>query len=357
MKYIKEFDSLRAFAVIAVMVQHFFGQYPSLSVLGSAGVTLFFVLSGYLITQILIIEKDSFDIDLRTNTGKIGIVLKTFYIRRSLRIFPIYYLTLLVLLVLSIDSARDYFFYHFFYASNFLYSFKTELDGLAHFWSLAVEEQFYLIWPIMILLVPSRMLGIRFFSFLIFLSLTFKVLLLKMHPESPAWYLLMPSCIESFAFGAIVILMQKREIRLGAIWAITAAALLIFLADEFLIIKHSSSASIVFMGEVLSRTFFSLFSAGVLLSLIKNIQAGRSSWLLNNRYLVLTGKISYGIYVYHHFVPDIINYLQASSGISLVGTGLQMALNFILSFVIAYLSFRFIETPINKLKSRFTYHK
>ena len=149
--YIKQLDGIRAIAVLLVIVSHWFpGGFASRYVLGSIGVDIFFVLSGFLITRILIAERLKFSAAPSTYSRLKSI--KNFMVRRSLRIFPIYYL-LLILLVLCANQfpnpvAQDWKWY-FFYLQNILFYINQGWPGgkLSHLWSLAVEEQFYLFWP------------------------------------------------------------------------------------------------------------------------------------------------------------------------------------------------------------------
>lgn len=353
--YVKEFDALRALAVLGVMFSHYFGQIFFSGLFGMGGVTLFFVLSGYLITQILLKEKEKMQIDYATNLGKLSQVLKVFYIRRSLRIFPIFYITLAVLFILNIDSTRQFFAYHFFYASNFLYSFGLPYDHLSHFWSLAVEEQFYLVWPLIVLLVPFKANKVLFFGVLVAGSLVFKLAMLYLYSvESLAIHFMMPSCIEAFGLGAMVVLIAKKEISKKWIMFCFFGSLFIFCllhAGLFIHVPPVYKTISVLFG----RFFFSLFSATILLIILKGYHKGIFKQILLNRFLIFLGKISYGMYIYHMFMPGLFTYLQKLAGINLAGTGLHMVLNFAGTFLIAYLSFVLIEKPVNNLKKHFTY--
>lgn len=354
MRYIKEFDSLRAFAVISVMFAHYLGQYKILSYFGTSGVTLFFVLSGFLITQILIAEKEKFSISYPHNMSKMGNVLKVFYVRRSLRIFPIYYILLAVLFILNVDSARGYWEFHVLYLSNFFYSFYHPFDHLAHFWSLAVEEQFYLIWPLMILFLPVKVNRISFFCILILLSILFKIWMLCLYPGSDAYYFLMPACIEAFAAGALVVELMNKKISAQLLTSYMALSLFMFVCLQILPIIHPS-AVLTFIGKILTRTAFSAFSVTLLLMILQGVNMGFVRRLLTYKPLIFLGKISYGIYIYHHFVPSLQRYLQDRWHLNLSGSGFNLLLHFLISFGIAYVSFVVIESPINKLKKRFAY--
>src|ERR1700744_1941475 len=136
-------DGLRAFSIISVLAGHFLRKSPLLPYVdGGVGVTLFFLISGFLITTILLKEKVKF--------GKVS--YKNFYIRRSLRILPVAYLFILVLLILnrvfSLNITTSQFLATSFYAKNF--QWPTDWYS-AHFWSLSIEEQFYLLMPLALL--------------------------------------------------------------------------------------------------------------------------------------------------------------------------------------------------------------
>ena len=154
LKYMPQLDALRALAVLAVMVHHFLpvDRYipPDYITLGLLAVRLFFVLSGFLITGIL----------LNYRNDAPGNALRRFYLRRVLRIFPIYYLTLFIALALQVRSIQQGAFWHLTYLSNYVAGFHPEWMGPAsHFWTLAVEEQFYFVWPFILLFVPRKHLA------------------------------------------------------------------------------------------------------------------------------------------------------------------------------------------------------
>jgi peptidoglycan/LPS O-acetylase OafA/YrhL len=150
-----QLDSLRTFAVFAVMVHHFWPEATFNLPLGFVGVQLFFVLSGFLITGILWPAREA----VQTGRWSARTIFQRFYIRRFLRIFPLFYGTLAILCLLGISEVRDSLPWHVSYLSNFYFAklgwFPNHIN---HLWSLAVEEQFYLVWPFVIVLTPRRFL-------------------------------------------------------------------------------------------------------------------------------------------------------------------------------------------------------
>ena len=144
-------DGLRAVACLLVIIAHLPFKFfsPEAKVIdqilrpGYLGVGLFFVLSGFLITRILMYNRDR------------GVSLKSFYIKRSARIFPIYYLTIIAV---AFFQPGTYLWFHALYLNNIPYFFGSGPNPIGHSWSLAVEEHFYLAWPLIITFVPLRWL-------------------------------------------------------------------------------------------------------------------------------------------------------------------------------------------------------
>ena len=198
--YIPELDGLRFIAIAGVLIGHFtmatkIKEFTS--ILSSNGVNLFFVLSGFLISQILYEgKKENSDLNY----------LKVFYIRRFLRIFPLYYFILVLTFALNIPGSRDNFYWLFFYLGNIKMALSHgQLGYLGHLWSLSVEEQFYIFFPIIIYFLPIKriplVLGILFG-----LAIGFRILIMILIPSPKIgfWYsyTLTPGCLDSFAIGA-----------------------------------------------------------------------------------------------------------------------------------------------------------
>lgn len=143
--YYQKIDGLRCLAIIAVMVHHMAGILSTYVDWGYFGVDLFFVISGFLITLILLKTKGSF----KAAYGK-------FLARRSLRIFPLYYFALLILVLIGHPLVLQELGYLLTYTYNYRYPMISEASPVGHFWSLGVEEQYYLFWPFIVLGFKKR---------------------------------------------------------------------------------------------------------------------------------------------------------------------------------------------------------
>ena len=155
-----QLDTLRFFAILGVMVSHNWVPDSPPWIFagvdwGSLGVRLFFVLSGFLITGILIRGRELGE----RHPERRFVFMRQFYVRRFLRIFPIYYLVVMAAVVVDFEASRQIWPWLFTYTSN-IYSWHTlSWPGhLGHLWTLAVEEQFYLFWPVLMLFLPRRWL-------------------------------------------------------------------------------------------------------------------------------------------------------------------------------------------------------
>jgi peptidoglycan/LPS O-acetylase OafA/YrhL len=154
MKYQPRLDSLLFFAVLLVIASHWLPNSVIIKIfpnIGHVGVGIFFVLSGYLITVNLI----------RLKSINLSEALKIFYVNRTLRIFPIYYLLLIICFFMNVEGWSGNYIYYLTYTTNFrLYDIQEWVGPFSHLWSLAIEEQFYLIWPIIFLVTPSHRMNV-----------------------------------------------------------------------------------------------------------------------------------------------------------------------------------------------------
>ena len=358
MKYIKQLDSLRAIAVILVIISHWITTNSLISSIpfGPIGVDIFFVLSGFLISKILFDHRNNSEL---SNIPK-SIVLKNFYVRRTLRIFPIYYLLIFIMLVFAESTGthiRYNFVYFLTYSSNFYFFYTQQWDGiLSHLWSLAVEEQFYLIWPWIILFANKKYL---FPIIIVFILIgTLSQYLLTGVPMGDA---LTFTCFDAFGFGAILswIITFASE-KLEKFYKIISCISIVFLLLFLLSLVQHECLYIPF------RTLVSFMAMWVIAYIILNYEANslKFKFILNNRILIFLGKISYGMYLYHEIVPNVLNlkiinvYLNPLLPDVLYKTHweqLYLIENCILLILVSWLSYTFIEKRFLSLKKYFNY--
>ena len=372
-KRVAVLDGIRGIAILLVLCNHF--------ILGSGldrtifidrvtvyvgrslwiGVDLFFVLSGFLITGIL------FD------TKQEPQYFRTFYGRRILRIFPLYYGVLAVVflaapLVLGrvpLGLSGDAQFWYWTYLSNF----DVALNGwpwpshLGHFWSLAVEEQFYLIWPLVVLsLGRRRLMAVTASCFL--LAPLFRLVGRETLGASAA-FTLMPMRMDALAAGALLALVVRGEKGWAGLgrwpWLILAASgtplAVMFVHFRGFPPEHGTI-------QIVGYSFIALSSAALIAVAMTASSGSLLRRLLESRPLTLLGVYSYGLYVIHNIVQAwlVDHGLQASDFPTIMGSRLPGLLVFsavamFVSSLLALASWHFWEMPFLRLKRHFRYRR
>lgn len=198
--HLPQLDSLRSLAVALVVVYHWFPTGVGINWLpnGTIGVMIFFVISGFLITRILLDSRNR----LQTGGGSLGLTYRNFFIRRALRIFPLYYLaiTFVYLVVPQGSDIRQYPAYYYLYGSNILlHQTGNWGDILSPFWTLGVEEQLYLLWPWVVLLLPKMQFRWAIAG-LILLAVAFRG---YGYSQGDLDGVLMPANVDAFGLGAV----------------------------------------------------------------------------------------------------------------------------------------------------------
>ncbi len=335
MKRIKGFDGLRALAVLAVFIYH---KTPNFSgAMGHFGVELFFALSGFLIIKILHANR----LSIESGRQEFWPALKDFLFRRSLRIFPIYYLLLIVLALLAasgfytVDWNPIGHLFHAFYLSNYwIGSVQQEWPGsYSHLWSLSIEEQFYLIIAPLLLIFPSSShlricLGIVAVGMLVLVS----DILLGARNIS----VLNNSFINfsSIAMGGIAgIFLSERKMGPRLERYTLVPFIVFFLCWCGLFFAGGLTRVIVYQSVPVVAVFIVI---SVALS-----QSGRIVSALEWRPLVGMGKVSYGFYLYHNFIN-----LKLFHGHNLALNLLNHLAEFAVALVISCLSWSCIERPL-----------
>jgi peptidoglycan/LPS O-acetylase OafA/YrhL len=348
--YLPQLDALRAIAVILVILSHWLPATHYLNRFlpnGVIGVTLFFVLSGYLITGILLKNKELLQQGLSLKEA-----FTIFYMRRSLRIFPVYYLYILLLILFFPADISTSVYWHIFYASNFYFYFQNGFSAqLSHLWSLAVEEQFYLLWPAVIFLTRRYHLPLVFLSGIL-VAIVFRFIMYD--PPLHLGRLLMPGSLDSFSLGALLAYGQLYKTS----WynkIQKQQQLLLSIVTIFMIVVQVGLAFYRSDMLTLGLYYFVLSVFFVLLIMVVtsgNIYTSLSGPFLHNRGLLYLGKISYGLYLYHLVIPAFKG-LQVPTWLLPFQVESLFLLRFMLLVVIASLSWWFFEKPILTFKRNF----
>jgi peptidoglycan/LPS O-acetylase OafA/YrhL len=357
----KQLDGLRFIAVFAVMICHWVAyKWVVLIPFGSMGVNLFFVLSGFLITRILLIDSDN-------KNESIYQKLKRFYIRRSLRIFPIYYLVIIIFSIVNLQPVRDNLFVLFSYLFNLKLSLPGQWEGgklasIAHLWSLSVEEQFYLFFPFLIFYF-NHANKLRLIIVMIAIGLLSRMVLAYFNAPINSLYMFTTACFDSFGIGAL--LAYSILFKLDLLKKILNNNFL-FITSIVLFVGVTAYGRnfISNYGEcrtVFERFFFSIACFWIIGKAVVFEYKGWLKIFLEQKIIVYLGKISYGLYLFHPFVEKIINTMsnrfkpfnQFFSTITGEHMIFRAGFYGIASIVVAAISWKVIEKPINELKNKF----
>jgi peptidoglycan/LPS O-acetylase OafA/YrhL len=354
LKHYNKIDGLRFVAIFLVLVEHFasfIGKYISA---GYSGVDLFFVISGFLITSIL----------LKSNNGSFKKDYTNFLGRRTLRIFPIYYLTLILLWLMNLDSVRSNIVSLLTYTWNYrLVKFHLSTSPVVVFWSLSVEEQFYLFWPLVILATRKKP-AILLFAILIVVLLGYVQLTFNVFPSISGYNNFgLFTRMSSLGIGALGAFVSLNYALPNKIFNSKIIEWCMFL---LLIIGLITSIQLRYIITGVCFAFFVLKAAYF------NYSLRPLNIFLSNKYIRYVGKISYGIYLFHMpiayyltkyvfdpFFWTKINFssLGEFSKLEFHPWIIKFPLYSVITILIAGLSFKFIEKPILSLKDKWFKYK
>ena len=355
--YLKQLDGIRFIAVTLVLADHW--SADSLGFPASyLGVCMFFVLSGFLITRILLNYKAK---DAVTNSSH-GLSLKQFYIRRTIRIFPVYYLLIFVLFLVGVPPVREKIVWCLTYSTNiYIAIHHTWLGVIDHLWSLAVEEQFYLFFPFVVFFIPNRYL-LKILLGFIALSV---LLRLYFFETGTAWmtsYVLMPTCLDAFGMGGVLAYsfftdnQRVKAIITNKIYLFTSLIsyiIIVILGKNFSDIHNI--VNVVFL-----RFFESLLSVFIVGNAAYNF-GGITKKILENSAVIYLGQISYGLYIYSNFIYSFYHSSPSHLTVRLLNhlpfiknfLPLKIVFLYVLTIAVASLSWYLFEKPINALKEKF----
>jgi peptidoglycan/LPS O-acetylase OafA/YrhL len=352
--YMPQLDAVRAFSILAVLVAHYTSlvYYADFGVLG---VQCFFVLSGFLITGLLMQGRKYSDSGLQSP----AFTLRQFYARRFLRIFPAYYLMLLASAAIGFGNVREVLPWHLTYTTNFYIAFTASHTSLGHFWSLSVEEQFYLLWPCLILFTPRRYL-LAAMAIAFFVAPVYRLGCSLAHLNSYAKNWLLFANTDCLALGGIMAYCREYPERLTRlrIWIRQIGFWMGWTAVAWTIIAHATPFLRYGATSFLYSHFVFTFFFAWAVDRAADGVSGPVGKLLNFSPLRYLGRISYGMYLFHAVAGDIILSIRPWQGFSFPENEAVRFFAFSgFTIVVSSISWYAFERPLNNLKRHFPYRK
>lgn len=365
-QYVPELDGLRALAIMLVVIFHCRtiahagagdeGAYLKFAEVGWVGVDLFFVLSGYLITGILL-----------DTAGKPG-YFQSFYIRRVLRIFPLYYAALAAYAIgyhmLDIQrlapASTGAEVAHWFYVQNWLPFFGVEWTRpLAHFWSLGVEEQFYLVWPALVLVFAGRNRVDRLCLWTIAFALLMRVMFWWAGVAEAGNFATVTK-MDTLAIGGYLACLQRRSahgLRLTVYKDLRRAFIVGFVASAGAILAIGVWGGSFFRPTNEHIFLFGLFPVATLFGATLGLTLGAgdaSGWIrfLRTWPIRSIGRVSYGIYIVHWPLVLILQPLWPRTGGFWIDQATFLVAITVMSYSLAAVSYYLYERRFLDLKDR-----
>jgi peptidoglycan/LPS O-acetylase OafA/YrhL len=353
--YVPELDGVRALCVLGVITAHLGDQEVWHWLSGGLGVNVFFVLSGYLITMLALREE--------RETGSVS--LRAFYVRRTMRIFPLYYLALVVYcgLMYATHWGRDLrpnftaaLPYYLTYLQEIPFAYDVVAAGrkspFSHSWSLGIEEKYYLVWPVLAFVVWARLPGLRLRGTLVLLVLyTAMQSVGRLDPRIAAWQpeiILFPYSL--ILWGCLLAQLLeddewRRRLSVLGTRAGTALAVLAFAAAQLAYAWLNPAFREIVIAHAAATT-------AVVAALLTG--DGPIQGLLRTRPAVFVGRVSYGMYLFHG--------LGISAGQKLIPAGsgnvgrsiLAFVLSALVTVAIAYVLAVLVERPFLRLGRRWS---
>jgi peptidoglycan/LPS O-acetylase OafA/YrhL len=366
-------DGVRGLAVLMVLLFHFVGTVPPSSSVeraivgvtnyGAYGVELFFVLSGFLITGILY--------DSHSHPR----YFRNFYMRRILRIFPLYYGVLVLVFFVAplipplrgatINDLVDRQAWAWLYAVNIYIARQGEwsFSYLDHFWSLSIEEHFYVFWPLVVFLLARRPRALIAVS----LAITLCAMLARLIGSlvGLSWwttYTLTPFRLDGLALGAFLAVMARQPGGAGWLAQALRPALKVvggLLAITFVWTHFVSQGGLAFVLPVRAALILMLLACLLVWAIVVPERSATARFF-RSRVMVFLGTYSYGLYLYHHFISYYLTasrtdlQLAAWLGSHAAAVAMQATLGASTSVALAYLSYEVFEKPFLRLKPLFT---
>jgi peptidoglycan/LPS O-acetylase OafA/YrhL len=331
-KRIPQLDGLRAIAVLLVFLHHAF-----LVPLTWSGVDLFFVLSGYLITTILLRQKEEHNA---------AAYWTTFYSRRLRRIAPPYIGLLIVLSILFPIPWNHLWYWYAFFGANIVTALgKCSVHAMVPLWSLAVEEQFYFAWPCLVLWCSPKTLKRLAVGIMVAAPVLRGLFTFFLRSRAPMIYYLTPFRADLLACGALIAICAAEDgkwIERSRQWALYAALGAGLLLTGFSAFRSFRlTADTIFFNTLGYSLVVVAFGAGLVRTL--SMSRGLAFKILASRPMRYMGQISYTFYLYQVAVLDKLSpHVNSRAELAVVG--------FMITLLVSILSWHYLEQPILKLR-------
>ena len=340
--YQPQLDGLRGIAILSVLLHHFDVHLPGMFDWGPIGVRIFFLLSGYLITLSLWrLHRET-----AAQGGGYWSGLMGFHARRMARLMPVLAIMVFTACLMGLPEFQHALLWHLAFLSNFYaLHFDRWPDAASHLWSLSVQEQFYVLWPFVILVTPRRALPWLLLALLAG-SFAFRATIIAAGASDFWRWVMLPGVLDSFALGALVACARQPGqplpfTRGWVAWAVGLAAFACYVAARF-----ARFGAITGPAAAVIETLENLFFAWLLLRTI-NGWRGVVGRIFENPALVYVGKISYGLYVFHVLVHVALAPWLAQQGWTVADhLGARVTILLAASFLVAALCYHYVERPL-----------
>ncbi len=328
-------DGLRAVAIMGVMLHHFGVQPGGWLDWGPVAPTVFFILSGFLITISLFKMQES---------GRTGVVaMGGFHLKRLARLLPAMYLMLLVGWFSGLPEFREGLIWHLTFLSNIYMATTGEWAGyVSQLWSLSKQEQFYLLWPL-IFFLPLRWLAYGMTA-VILGALSFRILCIHFEVPDMVRWMLLPGSLDAFAAGGLLAIFLRKfpHFRLKN-WGWLAGGLAVGCWVIARILRHMDGTGSVLVAFV---DLFEIAFFGWLILLVIQSPGSPISRLLSTKPMVALGRISYGLFIWHMLVVSALAPHLDRMGLTVTeGMFVRTVILVVTSTIVAWLSWTAVERP------------
>jgi peptidoglycan/LPS O-acetylase OafA/YrhL len=344
-----QLDGWRAVGVLGVMWLHWAPNEWRGPIPFEIGLYFFLTLTGFLITRILLREKVEGE---SSGSPWKWTAFRTFQIRRALRIMIPCYLAMLFAIAAQAPDIHEHPWWYFSHLSNFHIAFLPEYpSATAHYWTLAIQQQFYFLWPIFVFLIPRKWLG-AFFIACIAAAPVSRVILEQFFPEVQHVGAITTSALDYLGAGSLLALLFSKGTKPGD-RKIKNTAWISF-ACYVLLYGFWKAGHMVPVVNYFQQTFLSIAMIGLISATLAGLP-GALGRLLESRPMQHFGKISYGLYLFHAAVPMALGWVIPilwQHGDSPLILALRIVVFFMSSWAIAWLCWRYLEVPLARMKQR-----